>query len=123
KAINQVSLNTGQLKKLSVFTPPLPEQRLLARILDTLATQIQKTEALIAKLEKVKEGLIHDLLTRGIDENGQLRPSPEQAPELYKDSPLGLIPSGWDLLTLGEISQPKQWPTISSNELTASGYP
>lgn len=75
--------------------PPVPERKIIARILDTLDTQIEKTEALIAKLEKVKEGLLHDLLTRGIDENGQLRPSPDQVPELYKESPLGLIPKEW----------------------------
>lgn len=82
--------------------PPEPERKLIAHILDTLDTQIQKTEALIAKLERVKEGLLHDLLTRGIDENGHLRPSPEQAPELYKESPLGLIPREWSVSTLGQ---------------------
>lgn len=92
------------LKGLRVFTPSLPEQRLVAHILDTLDTQIQKTEALIAKLEKVKEGLLHDLLTRGIDENGHLRPSPEQAPELYKESPLGLIPREWEVNKIKDIS-------------------
>jgi len=84
--------------------PPEPERKLIARILDTLDTQIQKTEALIAKLEKVKEGLLHDLLTRGIDDSGRLRPSPEQAPELYKESPLGLIPREWDTATLADLS-------------------
>ena len=80
----------------SIYTPrSVKEQRLIARILDTLDTQIQQTEALIAKLKKVKEGLLHDLLTRGIDENGRLRPRYEQAPELYKESPLGLIPREW----------------------------
>ncbi|WP_268744275.1 restriction endonuclease subunit S [Halomonas sp. PBN3] len=84
-----------------IYAPvALNEQKLIARILDTLDTQIQTTEALIAKLEKVKEGLLHDLLTRGIDENGQLRPSPEQAPELYKESPLGLIPREWEVRPL-----------------------
>ncbi|WP_421621740.1 restriction endonuclease subunit S [Alkalilimnicola ehrlichii] len=84
-----------------VHTPrALNEQKCIARILDTLDTQIQKTEALIAKLEKVKEGLLHDLLTRGIDDNGQLRPSPEQAPELYKESSLGLIPREWSVVSL-----------------------
>ncbi|WP_108448532.1 restriction endonuclease subunit S [Halomonas sp. BN3-1] len=80
------------------------EQKLIVHILDTLDTQIQKTEALIAKLEKVKEGLLHDLLTRGIDENGRLRPSPEQAPELYQESPLGLIPREWKIKTIGHLS-------------------
>lgn len=84
---------------------PLDEQQKIAQILDTLDTQIQKTEALIAKLEKIKEGLLHDLLTRGIDENGQLRPSPEQAPELYEDSALGLIPKEWELTPLGQVAE------------------
>ena len=39
-------------------------------ILDTLDTQIRQTEAIIAKLQQVKQGLLHDLLTRGIDANG-----------------------------------------------------
>ncbi|WP_162623039.1 restriction endonuclease subunit S [Billgrantia lactosivorans] len=102
---NQLELSRSQLMKASVPTPSHEEQRFFAHILDTLDTQIQKTEALIAKLEKVKEGMLHDLLTRGIDENGQLRPSPEQAPELYKESPLGLIPREWECQTLGEIAR------------------
>lgn len=89
----------------SICTPrSVKEQRLIARILDTLDTQIQKTEALIAKLEKVKEGLLHDLLTRGIDENGRLRPRYEQAPELYKESPLGLIPREWETKKISDLS-------------------
>ena len=83
----------------------IPEQQKIAQILDTLDTQIQKTEALIVKLEKIKEGLLQDLLTRGIDQNGQLRPTPEQAPELYKESALGLIPAEWELDYLGHLSE------------------
>lgn len=96
-------LSVRDLAQLRLEAPPVNEQRLIAHILDTLDTQIQKAEALIAKLEKVKEGLLHDLLTRGIDENGQLRPSPEQAPELYKESPLGLIPREWEYGSLEDV--------------------
>ncbi|QGT78167.1 restriction endonuclease subunit S [Guyparkeria halophila] len=81
------------------------EQSKAAQILDTLDTQIRQTEALIAKLETVKQGLLTDLLTRGIDENGQLRPPPEEAPELYKDSPLGRIPRGWRVSTVDSLSE------------------
>jgi len=101
------------LKSFVVWHPESSEQNLIATILDTLDTQIQQTEALIAKLEKVKEGLLHDLLTRGIDENGRLRPSPEQAPELYKESPLGLIPREWDVCTLSEIASTESGCTPS----------
>mgnify|MGYP003625688131 CR=1 FL=1 len=91
---------------LGIRTPiaPLHEQAKIAQILDTLDTQIQKTEALIAKLEKVKEGLLHDLLTRGIDQYGQLRPTPEQAPELYKESALGSIPKEWEVMSLRQVT-------------------
>jgi type I restriction enzyme S subunit len=81
---------------------PLAEQDLIAQILDTLDTQIRQTEALIAKLEQIKQGMLTDLLTRGIGENGQLRPPPEQAPHLYKDSPLGRVPREWVLEELGD---------------------
>lgn len=94
-------IRSSDFLAIQAYAAPEGEQGAIARILDTLDTQIQKTEALIAKLKKVKEGLLHDLLTRGIDENGQLRPSPEQAPELYKESPLGLIPKQWKIDKLG----------------------
>ncbi|WP_167539476.1 restriction endonuclease subunit S [Thioalkalivibrio sp. AKL17] len=102
----QPLVTQSQLRGLQLFLPELvDEQAAIADLLDTLDTQIQKTEALIAKLEKVKEGLLHDLLTRGIDENGQLRPSPEEAPELYKESPLGLIPREWQYGQLQDFGQ------------------
>ncbi len=80
------------------------EQKTIANILDTLDTQIRQTEAIIAKLQQVKQGLLHDLLTRGIDESGQLRPSYEQAPELYKESPLGWIPQAWNVASLSDCT-------------------
>ena len=62
------------LRELEVFCPGFPEQSKIAKVLDTLDTAIHETEAIIAKLKAVKQGLLHDLLTRGIDANGELRP-------------------------------------------------
>ncbi|MFC3150272.1 restriction endonuclease subunit S [Litoribrevibacter euphylliae] len=87
------------------------EKVTIANILDTLDTQIRETEAIIAKLQQVKQGLLHDLLTRGVDENGELRPSYEDAPELYKPSELGLIPKEWNAKSLEEISTIKSGST------------
>ena len=79
---------------LNIPVPLAPQeaQPVIAQILDTLDTAIRETEALIDKLKAVKQGLLNDLLTRGIDADGQLRPPQSEAPQLYKESPLGWIP-------------------------------
>lgn len=90
------NLPKSKLLALPVSYPDPPEQAKIAQILDTLDTAIHETEAIIAKLQAVKQGLLHDLLTRGIDANGELRPTQPEAPHLYKPSLLGWIPKGWD---------------------------
>ncbi|SFB05275.1 restriction endonuclease subunit S [Azotobacter beijerinckii] len=84
------------------------EQAVIARILDTLDTAIREAEALIDKLKAVKQGLLHDLLTRGIDANGQLRPPQSEAPQLYKESPLGWIPREWTGARLADVCAPNR---------------
>lgn len=81
--------------------PPPPEQRGIAEILDTVDEAIRKTEEIIAKLKQVKQGLLHDLLTRGIDDNGELR-DPDRHPEQFKDTSLGRIPKEWQVVELAD---------------------
>lgn len=84
-----------EIRGVSVFCPDVPEQRKIATILMALDNLIERTEALIAKYQTYKQGLMHDLFTRGVDARGQLRPSQVDAPELYKESALGWIPKEW----------------------------
>jgi len=98
----QAGLYLGELAQTLVPDCPLVEQVKIAEILDTLDTTIRQTEAIIEKLKQVKQGLLHDLLTRGIDANGELRPTQSEAPHLYKDSPLGWIPREWEARTVGD---------------------
>jgi restriction endonuclease S subunit len=102
-AIKGATLNKAKLQMMELVHPPLPEQRRIAKILDALDEAIRKTELVIAKLQQMKQGLLHDLLTRGIDENGELR-DPQWHPEQFKDSPLGRIPSEWQAKQLGDIA-------------------
>jgi type I restriction enzyme S subunit len=80
------------------------EQSRIAAILDTMDEAIAKTEAVIAKLKQVRAGLLHDLLSRGLDENGQLR-DPVTHPEQFQDSPLGRIPKEWLCQSLQEAAE------------------
>ena len=78
-----------------------PEQTKIAEILSTVDRAIEQTEALIAKQQRIKTGLMQDLLTRGIDEHGNLR---SEQTHKFKDSPLGRIPVEWDAKELGTVA-------------------
>jgi len=91
------------------------EQGLIGRVLDTLDAAIRETESIIAKLKAVKQGLRHDLLTRGIDANGELRPAQSEAPHLYQDSRLGCLPRAWRVELLDEVAVRGSGHTPSKN--------
>lgn len=78
------------------------EQSKIAEVLSTVDRAIAQTEALIAKQQRIKTGLMQDLLTRGIDEHGQLR---SEATHAFKDSPLGRIPVEWEVNLLDAIAE------------------
>lgn len=95
-AIKGSTLNKRKLQLIPLFLPPLPEQRCIAEIIDTIDEAIREAERVVAKLQQLKQGLLRDLLTLGIDDSGELR-DPEGHPEQFKDSPLGRIPKGWEV--------------------------
>lgn len=95
-------LPISAIEAVEIPTPPKPEQAKIAEILSTVDRAIEQTEALIAKQQRIKTGLMQDLLTRGIDEHGNLR---SEQTHQFKDSPLGRIPVEWEVVHLGNISE------------------
>ncbi len=79
----------------------IAHQQKIATILTSIDTAIEKTSALIDKYQQIKAGLMHDLFTRGVLPNGQLRPSRSEAPELYQETEIGWIPREWELTKIG----------------------
>ncbi len=94
-----LEISKWDFENIRVRRPKLPEQRRIAAVLEAVDKAIAKTEAVIAKLKQVRAGLLHDLLTRGLDEHGQLR-DPAANPEQFRDSPIGRIPCEWQLSAL-----------------------
>lgn len=115
----QPFIKPSSIKTSWVAFPKLAQQRHIATILSTLDEVIEATEKLIDKHQKIRAGLMHDLFTRGLwtqaeldrgdhkglpcestAQEGQLRPTPEEAPGLYQEAAIGLIPKAWkvDLL-------------------------
>jgi type I restriction enzyme S subunit len=99
---NYPALSERDVKSLQIFMPPYTEQRHITEVLDSINEAIQSTEALIAKLKQMKAGLLHDLLTLGLDENGELR-DPVAHPEQFKKSALGVVPALWSVRKLGRM--------------------
>ncbi len=90
-----------ELKKFEVYLPcEISEQSTISHILSTIDQSIEKTEQLIAKYERIKTGLMQDLLTRGIDELGNIR---NEETHEFKDSVLGRIPKEWKIGTIGDF--------------------
>ena len=99
-----VSTDDVKTVPIPVFMPEKQEK--IASILSGIDTAIEKTEALIAKFQQIKAGLMHDLFTRGVLPNGQLRPLREQSPELYQETAIGWIPREWGVSTLEDLLAP-----------------
>jgi type I restriction enzyme, S subunit len=105
-------IQQSKLVKIKIELPSLLKQQKIAKILNTIDRAITHTEALIEKYQQIKAGLMHDLFTRGIGADGQLRPTREQAPELYWESPIGWIPKEWEVLQISELAAPFKGSTV-----------
>lgn len=85
------NLSKSEMVKLKVPVPPVKEQRKIAAILSSVDKAIEKTEAIIEQTEKVKKGLMQQLLTKGI---GHTK---------FKKTEIGEIPEEWEVRRLDDI--------------------
>jgi len=79
---------------LENFKVPIPlpeEQQKIAEILSNIDEAIQRTDDIIAKTERLKKGLMQELLTKGIGHKE------------FKDTEIGKIPKDWEVKKLGEF--------------------
>ncbi|MEC3429859.1 hypothetical protein BK721_12940 [Bacillus thuringiensis serovar nigeriensis] len=88
----RLRIGLKMLKRLKLLKPSKEEQQKIATILSTVDKDIEKTEAIIQQTEKVKKGLMQQLLTKGI---GHTK---------FKKTDIGDIPEEWKVLTFEEIS-------------------
>lgn len=111
----QSNLSATTVKPFLVQHPKdKEEQTQIATILSTIDRAIEQTETLIAKQQRIKTGLMQDLLTKGIDENGNIR---SEETHQFKDSVLGRIPVEWEVKPLGEKARVRSGSTpLRSNE-------
>ena len=96
------SITGSRLKREVVPLPPIPEQRAIAAVLDSIDEALERTEVVITATERLRDALLHRLLTRGV-------PGWHTA---WKDAPgLGTIPASWEVVRLGEILESTTYGT------------
>ena len=101
--LTRYGLPIGAVNNAPLWLPEPQEQKDVGVILRLMDEAIAKTGLVIAKLRQMRAGLLHDLLTRGLDHNGELR-DPIAHPEQFQDSPLGRIPKEWNIKRLDELA-------------------
>ena len=96
-------LQTKAVPTLELLIPDKKEeQEKIAEVLSTIDHAIAQTEAIIVKQQRIKTGLMQDLLTKGIDENGNIR---SEATHEFKDSAIGRIPVEWNVELLDKLGE------------------
>jgi type I restriction enzyme S subunit len=102
QAIKGATLNKAKLERIEFTLPESRvEQEMVAAILSLIERGIEQTEALVAKQQRILAGLMQDLLSRGIDDHGNLR---SEHTHEFKDSPLGRVPVDWDAVPLASVA-------------------
>ena len=93
--------------------PPPAEQRAIAAVLDSIDEAIEHTEELIAATERLRDALLHELLTRGI----------RGIHSEWKEAPgIGTIPACWDVVRLGDVcDEIYRYPTYYNVEYVQEG--
>ncbi len=97
------TLNRNNILSLDVSFPPLPEQKKIARILSTWDKAIELLEKKIEAKEKLKKGLMQQLLT-----------GKKRFKEFGKPAKDGELPEGWTEVKLGDVVELNA-KTISDN--------
>jgi type I restriction enzyme S subunit len=99
-------LDMNGIKRIPIrYLASHAEQFRVVAVLKAIDTAIEKTEALIAKYQQIKVGLMHDLFTRGVLPDGQLRPPRSETPELYQETVIGWIPRAWRFTTCAKVCE------------------
>ncbi|MBA7619470.1 hypothetical protein ES703_26809 [subsurface metagenome] len=83
-------LSKKTLEDFIVPFPPLPEQQKIAEVLSTVDQAIEKMDEAIENTERLKKGMMQELLTRGIGHKN------------FKDTKIGRIPKEWEVVRLGD---------------------
>lgn len=103
------NLTTQILRDFDFLLPPILEQHKIANILTSVDIAISQTEAIIKQTEKVKKGLLQQLLTKGIGHTN------------FKHTEIGQVPDTWAIQSFHNLFNIKHGHAFKSEYFTDNG--
>ncbi|MCD6563249.1 MAG: restriction endonuclease subunit S, partial [Thermoproteales archaeon] len=96
-------LSKKALEDFYIPLPPLLEQQKIAEILSTVDQAIEKVDESIARTERLKKGLMQELLTKGLSVASATQTGIGH--KEFKDTEIGRIPKEWEVVRLKESKE------------------
>lgn len=106
-------LNREKCESICFALPSLPEQKKIVAILSSVDEAIAKTQAVIDQTRKVKQGLLQQLLTRGIGHT-KFKPLPDWI--VGRISGISKIPQEWNLVCILDVARLESGHTPSRDK-------
>ena len=110
-------LTREYVRNLKLLLPPLPEQNKIAEILSTVDQGIEKVNEAIKKTQRLKNGLMQELLTKGIGHKE------------FRDTQIGKVPKEWEVVKFSNVfklasgkSRPKEISEIHTQKMAVPVY-
>jgi type I restriction enzyme S subunit len=97
-------LNKSDFSVIKVPKAPIEEQQKIAEILSTVDQKIDSIDTKIKETQTLKRGLMQRLLSEGIGHSE------------FKESEIGRIPTGWEVVKIGEVCKFTQGVQIPIEE-------
>jgi len=103
-------INATMLKRLSLRTPPLPEQKKIAEILSGIDILVSAEQRKRLKISLMRSSTITKFTRYGL------------AKSLFRNTSIGKIPEDWRVCTLGEVFVRYSYgPRFSAKDYSSSG--
>jgi len=82
------AITKKEIEKFKVLLPSIPEQEKIAEVLSTVDQAIEQVDESITRTERLKNGLMQELLTKGIGHSE------------FKETEIGRIPKEWKIVEM-----------------------
>ena len=111
------TLKYQDFKKIMIVAPTLSEQQVIADYLDKTCSQIDEiiaeAKASIDEYKELKQSIIFEAVTKGLDKNVDMRDSGVEW--------IGVIPKTWDVLSLKYMCTMQAGKNLISEQIADSG--